>query len=117
VDTGIPTLLYIGTMDQIPQVIRKVGTLLHREARAETPATLAEGLLTLPPSQSFRPKVLYARGTDGLNVTAPDTQVTEVAELSLVPLTLALIGAVAVGVAWQTTEHGSGSMSNTGVDG
>jgi hypothetical protein len=104
-------------MEQIRQVIRKVGTLFHREARAETPATLAEGLLTLRPSQSFRPKVLCARGTDGLNVTVPDTQVTEVAELSLVSLTLALIGAVAVGAAWQTTEHSAGSMGNTAVNG
>jgi len=76
--TGIPTLLYIGTLEQIPDVIRKVGTLLHREARAETLANFAEALLTLPASQSGHPKVLYARGADGLNVTAPDTQVTEV---------------------------------------
>jgi iron complex transport system substrate-binding protein len=75
--TGVPTLLYLGTLDAIPRVIREVGTLLHREARAEMLASFAEALLTLP-EQGAHPTVVYARGADGLTVTAPDTQVTEV---------------------------------------
>lgn len=76
--TGVPTLLYSGTLDNIPRVIREVGAILHREARAETLATFAEAMLALPEEQGAHPKVLYARGADGLTVTAPDTDVTEV---------------------------------------
>jgi iron complex transport system substrate-binding protein len=76
--TGIPTLLFTGNLDQIPRVIREVGAILHREARAETLAVFAEALLTLPETEAAHPKVLYARGADGLTVTVPDTDVTEV---------------------------------------
>ncbi len=76
--TGVPTLLFSGTLDNIPRVIREVGVVLHREARAETLATFAEAMLALPPAAGAHPRVLYARGADGLNVTAPDTDVTEV---------------------------------------
>jgi iron complex transport system substrate-binding protein len=76
--TGIPTLLYAGTLDNIPRVTRDVGALLHREARAETIATFAEVLLALPVPEGKHPTVLYARGAEGLTVAAPDTQVTEV---------------------------------------
>jgi iron complex transport system substrate-binding protein len=81
--TGIPTLLFSGTLDNIPRVIRQVGAILHREARAETLATFAEAMLALPvtplpASFGAHPRVLYARGTDGLTVTAPDTDVTEI---------------------------------------
>lgn len=81
--TGIPTLLFAGTLDNIPRAVRQVGALLHREARAETLAGFAEALLALPvmplpASLGAHPRVLYARGADGLTVTAPDTDVTEV---------------------------------------
>jgi iron complex transport system substrate-binding protein len=81
--TGIPTLLFAGSLDNIPRVIREVGAILHREARAETLATFAEAMLALPvmplpASLGAHPRVLYARGADGLTVTAPDTDVTEV---------------------------------------
>jgi iron complex transport system substrate-binding protein len=76
--TGVPTLLYAGTLDGIPGVMREVGALLHREARAEIVASFAEALLGLPLPEGKHPTVLYARGADGLTVTAPDTQVTEV---------------------------------------
>lgn len=76
--TGIPTLLYVGTLDAIPRVIREVGALLHREARAETLARFAEALLALPEASGGHPTVVYARGADGLTLAAPDTQVTEV---------------------------------------
>ncbi len=81
--SGIPTLLFSGSLDNIPRVLREVGALLHREARAETLATYAEAMLALPvmplpAALGPHPRVLYARGADGLLVTAPDTDVTEV---------------------------------------
>ena len=81
--TGVPTLLFAGSLDNIPRVVRQVGAILHREARAEALATYAEAILALPViplpgSLGAHPKVLYARGADGLTVTAPDTDVTEV---------------------------------------
>lgn len=81
--TGIPTLLFAGTLDKIPSVLRQLGAILHREARAETLANYFEAMLALPVagppgSSGAHPHVLYARGADGLTVTAPDTDVTEV---------------------------------------
>jgi iron complex transport system substrate-binding protein len=81
--TGVPTLLFAGPLDKIPLIVRQVGVILHRQARAETLATYFEALLALPvlplPSTfGAHPRVLYARGVDGLTVTAPDTDVTEV---------------------------------------
>jgi iron complex transport system substrate-binding protein len=81
--TGIPTLLFAGPLDKIPLVVRQVGAILHREVRAETLATYFEAMLALPvrplpASLGAHPRVLYARGADGLTVTAPDTDVTEV---------------------------------------
>ena len=76
--TGIPTLLFAGPLDKIPLIVRQVGALLHREARAETIATYAEAMLALPEAQGNGRKVVYARGADGLLVTGPDTDVTEV---------------------------------------
>lgn len=79
--TGIPVLLYTGAIDQIPRVARALGAVLHRETRAEAVAVFAEALLALPATADRHPKVLYARGTDGLNVAAPDTEVTELFKL------------------------------------
>jgi iron complex transport system substrate-binding protein len=81
--TGIPTLLFAGALDKIPLVVRQVGAILHREARAETLAQYFAGMLALPAiplpaSLGAHPRVLYARGADGLTVTAPDTDVTDV---------------------------------------
>jgi iron complex transport system substrate-binding protein len=76
--TGIPTLLFNGSMDEIPRTFRTLGAILHREARAETLAIFAEALLALPVTRASHPRVLYARGADGLTVTVPGTDVTEV---------------------------------------
>jgi iron complex transport system substrate-binding protein len=81
--TGVPTLLFAGALDSIPLVVRQVGAILHREARAEALATFAEAMLALPvmplpAALGAHPSVLYARGADGLTATAPDTDVTEV---------------------------------------
>ncbi len=77
--TGIPTILLNGALADIPQTFRSLGAALHREERGETLARLAEALLTLPqPPAGPRPKVVYARGQDGLTVAAPGTDATEV---------------------------------------
>jgi iron complex transport system substrate-binding protein len=76
--TGIPTLLFAGSLDNIPKVVRQVGALLHREARAESVATFAEAMLALPEAEGGQRKVVYARGADGLTVVGPNTDVTEV---------------------------------------
>ncbi len=75
--TGVPTLLLDGALDKIPETVRRLGAILHREDRAETLARFAEALLSLPASATH-PRVLYARGTDGLTVAAPGTDVTAV---------------------------------------
>lgn len=75
--TGIPTILLDGALPKIPQTLRQLGTLLHRETRAEVLARFAEALLALPAS-NIHPRVLYARGPEGLIVAAPDTDVTEI---------------------------------------
>jgi iron complex transport system substrate-binding protein len=75
--TGIPTLLFDGTMDKIPAVIRTLGSFLGREDRANTVAQFAEALLTLPVSGAH-PTVLYARGPTGGFAAAPGTEVTAV---------------------------------------
>jgi iron complex transport system substrate-binding protein len=75
--TGIPTILLDGAMAKIPDTLRQLGVILHREARAEVLARFAEALLALP-VPAAHPKVLYARGADGLSVAGPDTDVTAV---------------------------------------
>jgi iron complex transport system substrate-binding protein len=76
--TGIPTLLLDGSLSEIPHAFRLLGSILHRPDRAETLATLAEALLALPAAQAAHPRVVYARGADGLTVAAPGTDVTAV---------------------------------------
>jgi iron complex transport system substrate-binding protein len=75
--TGVPTLLLNGSLAEIPHVLRLLGGVLHRESRAETLVLLAEAILALP-ARSPHPRVVYARGADGLNVAAPGTDVTAV---------------------------------------
>jgi iron complex transport system substrate-binding protein len=75
--TGVPTILLDGSLTKIPATLRTLGGILHREDRAETLARFAEALLALPASNAH-PRVLYARGPDGLVVAAPNTDVTEV---------------------------------------
>jgi len=76
--TGIPTILLDGSLTEVPHVLRLLGGILHREGRAETLANFAEALLALPTPHTDHKRVVYARGTDGLTVAAPDTDVTEV---------------------------------------
>ncbi len=74
--TGIPTVLLDGSLAEIPQVFRLLGGILHREGRAETLAKFAEALLAVPASEAH-PRVLCARGADGLTVVVPGTDLAE----------------------------------------
>ena len=75
--TGIPTLLLDGSLSEIPRAFRLLGGVLHREGRAEILARFAEALLAPPMVQAAPPRVLYARGADGLTVVAPGTDLAE----------------------------------------
>jgi iron complex transport system substrate-binding protein len=76
--TGVPTLLFDGALDQIPSVSRTLGRILHEPARGEAVAKFAEAILALPPPANAHPRVLYARGRDGTQVAAPNTDITAV---------------------------------------
>jgi iron complex transport system substrate-binding protein len=98
--TGIPTLLLDGALDKIPGIVRRLGTVLHKQDRAETLARFAEALLSLPASATH-PRVLYARGADGLTVAAPGTDVT----------------AVFTRLGWQVlAPNGEGTFRTSGVE-
>jgi iron complex transport system substrate-binding protein len=76
--TGIPTVLLDGALAHTPDALRQLGHVLHREARAEVLAHLAEMVLAGVPAAGPHPSVVYARGGDGLAVAAPGTGITEV---------------------------------------
>lgn len=89
--TGVPTLLLDGSLPEIPRTLRLLGAILHREGRAETLARFAEALLAMPSGPNARipnarspnartdahPRVVYARGADGLSLAAAGTEVTD----------------------------------------
>ena len=64
--TGIPTLLLDGSLAEIPRTFRVLGSILHREDRAETLARFAEALLASPKQRDASLRVVCARGADGL---------------------------------------------------
>src|SRR5215472_2774380 len=63
--TGIPTVLLDGSLAEVPRVFRLLGSVLHREERAETLARFAEALLAAPKKLDASPRVVCARGPDG----------------------------------------------------
>jgi iron complex transport system substrate-binding protein len=75
--TGVPTVLLDGSLTEIPHTFRLLGGILHREGRAETLARFVEALLTAPSDQAAHPRVLCARGPDGLTVVVPGTDLAE----------------------------------------
>jgi iron complex transport system substrate-binding protein len=75
--TGTPTVLLDGALVEVPHTIRLLGGILHREGRAETLAKFTEALLALPRASEAHPRVLCARGVDGLTVAAPGTDLAE----------------------------------------
>jgi iron complex transport system substrate-binding protein len=79
--TGVPTVLLDGALKGTPAVLRALGAVLHRGARAELLARLAEALLALPAPGREHKRVLYARGTDTLLAVAGGTDTTEAFDL------------------------------------
>jgi iron complex transport system substrate-binding protein len=75
--TGIPTLLLDGSLSGIPSALRLLGSMLHREERAEALARFSEALLTLPQRPTASRRVVCARGADGLTVVAPGSDLAE----------------------------------------
>ena len=76
---GVPALLLDGALARTPQALRQLGAVLHRETRAEELARLAEAVLaTVPPPGEHPPRIVYARGADGLDLAVAGTAVTEV---------------------------------------
>jgi iron complex transport system substrate-binding protein len=75
--TGIPTLLLDGSLAEVPRTFRLLGGILHREDRAEVLARFAEALLALPAAQAAHPRVICARGPDGLTLVVPGTDLAE----------------------------------------
>jgi iron complex transport system substrate-binding protein len=75
--TGIPTLLLDGSLSEVPRVVRLLGSILHREERAETLARFSEALLALPQRPSKPLRVVCARGSEGLTVIAPGSDLAE----------------------------------------
>jgi iron complex transport system substrate-binding protein len=75
--TGIPTVLLDGSLAEVPHAFRLLGSLLHREERAETLARFAEALLAAPKKQDVAQRVVCARGPDGLTLVAPGTDLAE----------------------------------------
>jgi iron complex transport system substrate-binding protein len=76
--TGVPTLLFDGRLEEIPSVARTLGQILHQPERAEAVARIAEAILALPIPANSHPRVLYARGADGLTVIASGSDVSAV---------------------------------------
>jgi iron complex transport system substrate-binding protein len=75
--TGIPTVLLDGSLAEVPHVLRLLGGVLHREARAETLARFTEALLVSPKKQDKALRVVCARGPDGLTTVAPGADLAE----------------------------------------
>ena len=69
--SGVPVILLDGALEKIPAAFRLAGRALGRPERGETLARLAETILVLSAPSGPRPRVLYARGDDGLDVMAP----------------------------------------------
>jgi iron complex transport system substrate-binding protein len=67
---GVPTLLLDGALAETPRALRLLGAALHREARAELLARIAEAMFALPVPTEAR-TVLYLRGSDDFRALAP----------------------------------------------
>ncbi len=97
--TGVPTVLLDGALSETPRALRLLGSILKREARAETLARMAEGMLAAPRSPART--VIYARGGDGLTTVAAGNGASEI---------FALLG-------WQVlTPSGQGWFRSTDIE-
>jgi iron complex transport system substrate-binding protein len=89
-------LLLDGSLAEIPRTFRVLGSILHREDRAETLARFAEALLASPKQRNASLRVVCGRGADGLSLAAPGTDLAE---------TFTLVGWRLVGPAGEGPSH------------
>jgi iron complex transport system substrate-binding protein len=75
--TGVPTVLLDGSLAEIPHVFRVLGSILHREERAEILARFTEALLASPKRPDTSLRIVCARGPDRLTLVAPGTDLAE----------------------------------------
>ncbi len=76
-DTGVPSILLDGRLEETPRVLRRLGAVLGRPARGAALAALTEAILALPVRAAPR-RVVYARGPEGTLLAAPGTGATEI---------------------------------------
>lgn len=84
---GVPYLLIDGKLREAPQVLRRLGPIVGRQARAEELAVTVESALLLidsagQPAPEQRPPFYYARGADGLQGVRAGSSVGEAIELA-----------------------------------
>ena len=87
--TGIPTVLLDGHLAKLPEVLRGLGRVLHREARAEVLARLAEATLAATGGRPTAVRAVLVHGApgasgggkDGTEVAVPASGAAEVPEL------------------------------------
>jgi iron complex transport system substrate-binding protein len=80
--TGIPYLILDGRLTKVPEIVRRLGSILHKEERASDIAKTAEiALRRLAPITSKadgeRVSVYYARGDDGLRAVRSGSSLDE----------------------------------------
>jgi iron complex transport system substrate-binding protein len=80
--TGIPYLILDGRLTKVPEIVRRLGSIMQREERASQIAKSAEfALQKLTPvtskSLGNRISVYYARGNDGLRAVRPESSLAE----------------------------------------
>ena len=81
-ETGIPYLLLDGRLVKVPQIIRRLGSIVHKYDRAKEIAKTAEhALKKLAPIMQKpvreRISVYYARGSDGLHAIRAGSSLEE----------------------------------------
>jgi len=81
-ETGIPYLLLDGRLVKVPQIIRRLGSIVHKDGRAKEIAKTAEyALKQLAPTMQKpvreRISVYYARGSDGLRAVCAGSSLEE----------------------------------------
>jgi iron complex transport system substrate-binding protein len=86
-ETGIPYLLLDGRLVKVPQIIRILGSIVHKDGRAKEIAKTAEhALQELAPIMQKpvreRISVYYARGSDGLRAVRAGSSLAEAIALA-----------------------------------
>ncbi|HTV32958.1 MAG TPA: iron ABC transporter substrate-binding protein [Methylocella sp.] len=86
-EVGIPYLLLDGRLAKVPEIVGRLGSILHRQERADLVAKTAESVLrklALLNSNAARGRVsvYYARGSDGMRAVRAGSSLSEAIELA-----------------------------------